>query len=83
MRIAAIIPVAAHPNRSSGTSPTRPDGEAMAEMAVATSSRLATDDGSVRTTVSTTASWTSWLPSSRPNTATTTIASGTIEKSTR
>ncbi len=79
----AIMPVAAQTNRASVMSPTTPDGDAIPEMAPATSSRLATLGGSARTTVSTTASWMSRFPSSRPNTATSTIASGTIENTTR
>lgn len=83
VRIAAIIPIAAHTKRSSVARPTSPEGDAIPEMASATSRRLVTPAGSARTTVSTTALWTSRSPSRRPNAATTTIASGTIENSTR
>jgi hypothetical protein len=83
VRIDAIIPVAAQAKSAMVTTPTSPDGAAMSEIAVATSCRLATLGGRARTTVSTTASCTSRFPSSSPNTATTTMASGTIENSTR
>ena len=82
-RIDAIIPVAAHANSSSVNSPNALEGDAIAEIALATSSRLATVDGSARTIVSTTTSWTSLFPSTSPKIETSTIASGTIENSTR
>ena len=77
------MPVAAHANSTSVTSPSTPDGAAIAVIAPATSSRLAALDGSAPTIVSTTRSCTWGLPRITPKIDTITIASGTIENSTR
>jgi len=82
-RIEAIIPVAAHANSTSVTSPTRPEGVAIPVIASATSARLVAVSGSARTIVSTTVSWTVWFPRMTPKIETSTMASGTIENSTR
>ncbi len=77
------MPVAAHANSTKVIRPSTPEGDAIAVIASATSCRLAAVDGSARVIVSTTTSFTSWFPRTRPKIDTITIASGTIENRTR
>ena len=70
-------------NSTSVTSPTAPEEVAIPVIASATSALLAAVDGNALTIVSTTASWTVWFPRMTPKIETSTMASGTIENSTR
>jgi hypothetical protein len=82
-RIELIIPVAAQPNTSRETSPAALAGVAIELRAFSTSFLPADETGRKSTIASTTFAriWSSW--STSPKIDTRTIASGTIEKSTR
>ena len=82
-RIAPIIPVAAQTNTSRLISPAALAGVAIAVTASWTSFLPAADTGRASTIVFVTSCLTLSSWSTSPNTETSTIASGTIEKSTR
>ena len=83
VRMAAIIPVAAQAKTSRLTSPAALAGVAIAVTASSTSFLPATETGSASTIVLTTSCRISSFWSTSPKIATSTMASGAIENSTR